>query len=62
MSDAKELQKVIDSDIQITEELIKDYKLNWCLIDAIQLIKENSKEWFIEKLEEKLESENKKQG
>lgn len=61
MSDAKELQKIIDSNIEMTEKLINDYRLNWCLMDAVRLIEENSKEWFIKKLEEMLERENKKQ-
>lgn len=62
MSKATEdLQKIIDSNTEMTEELINDYRLNWCLVDAVGLIKENSKEWFIEKLEEMLERENKKQ-
>jgi len=61
MSDAEGLQKVIDENIELTEQLINDYRLNWCLMDAVRLIEQNSKEWFIEKLEEMLERENKKQ-
>tara|TARA_R100001163_G_C4934168_1_gene108796 strand:+ start:199 stop:375 length:177 start_codon:yes stop_codon:yes gene_type:complete len=51
----KTLQDVIDNDIEITEELLEDMKLNWCLNDAVEYIKKHSKEQFIKKLEERLE-------
>jgi len=51
----KTLQDVIDNDIQITEELLQDMKLNWCLNDACDYIEKHSKEQFIKKLEERLE-------
>lgn len=57
MGDAKELQKIIDSNIEMTEELIEEYKLNWCLIDAMELINKHGKDWFFKRLEEKVNKE-----
>lgn len=51
----KTLQDVIDKDVQMTEELIDDYKLNWCISDAVEIIEKHGEEYFMNELRKRID-------
>jgi hypothetical protein len=51
----KTLQDVIDKDVQMTEELIDDYKLNWAITDALEIIKKHGEEYFMTELRKRID-------
>tara|TARA_S200002703_G_scaffold5664_2_gene6446 strand:- start:16024 stop:16206 length:183 start_codon:yes stop_codon:yes gene_type:complete len=51
----KTLQDVIDRDVQMTEELVDDYKLNWCILDAVEIIEKHGEEYFMTELRKRID-------
>ena len=51
----KTLQDVIDKDVQMTEELVDDYKLNWCISDAVEIIEKHWEEYFMNELRKRID-------
>lgn len=51
----KTLQDVIDKDVQMTEELVDDYKLNWCILDAVEIIEKHGEEYFMTELRKRID-------
>ncbi len=51
----KTLQDVIDKDVQMTEELVNDYKLNWCIQDAVEIIEKHGEEYFMNELRKRID-------
>lgn len=51
----KTLQDVIDRDVQMTEELVDDYKLNWCILNAVEIIEKHGEEYFMTELRKRID-------
>jgi|TARA_R110000796_G_C14257983_1_gene399521 hypothetical protein len=48
------LKEVLENDIKKIEQLHLDMKLNFCLNDALDLIKEHGEDWFMLELRKRL--------
>lgn len=51
----KTLQDVIDKDVQMTEELVNDYKLSWAIADAVEIIEKHGEEYFMNELRKRID-------
>lgn len=49
------LQDVINKDIQMTQELMDEMKLNWCITDAVEIIEKHGEEYFMEELRKRID-------
>jgi hypothetical protein len=39
----------------MTEELVDDYKLNWCISDAVEIIEKHGEEYFMNELRKRID-------
>jgi len=49
------LQDVIDKDEIMTQELVDEMKLNWCISDAVEIIEKHGEEYFMEELRKRID-------
>jgi hypothetical protein len=51
----KTLQDVINKDEIMTQELMDEMKLNWCIADAVEIIEKHGEEYFMEELRKRID-------
>lgn len=49
------LQDVINKDEIMTQELMEEMKLNWCITDAVEIIEKHGEEYFMEELRKRID-------
>tara|TARA_R110002124_G_scaffold51774_3_gene149419 strand:- start:162 stop:341 length:180 start_codon:yes stop_codon:yes gene_type:complete len=49
------LQDVINKDEIMTQELVDEMKLNWCISDAVEIIEKHGEEYFMEELRKRID-------
>ena len=51
----KTLQDVINKDEIMTQELMDEMKLNWCIADAVEIIEKHGEEYIMEELRKRID-------